>query len=415
MSSRTQRLCIGIETDILRGSMTGVGNYCFHLVKALIENDTSLDFRGFSGVTWRALGMHDLQAIEQAQGKHPDSKDVASRPSVMSGAARSIRKRLEKISPARRLYRKIRAARFDKFPPNMSLDIFHAFKYVPVTDLDVPVLPVVYDLSFIRYPDAHPADRLRQLGSLPGVIERSAIVQTISQFSKAEIVDVYGCSPEKIIVAPPAAAAIFRPLGADVTIAALIPLKLSYKNYLLAVGTLEPRKNLRTLISAYSELPPAMRSRFPLVIAGNPGWGKLNLPPDTNRLISDGSVRFLGSVSDTQLRSLYEGAIGLLFPSIYEGFGMPVVESLACGTQVAHSSDSSMDEITGGTALRASALDVSGWTTIMNTFIEQRAQAGLASDERVLRSEQFNWHRSAAIVRKAYDVIVAGHPARNKT
>src|SRR5258708_35385967 len=121
------------------------------------------------------------------------------------------------------------------------------------------------------------------------------------------------------MVAPPAAAGIFRPLGAEATSADLIPLKLSYKNFLLAVGTLEPRKNLRTLISAYSELPPATRSRFPLVIVGNPGWGKLNLPPNTNRLITDGSVRFLGSVSDTRLRTRYEGAVGRLFPSLYAG------------------------------------------------------------------------------------------------
>jgi glycosyltransferase involved in cell wall biosynthesis len=406
MPNEIQRICIGIETDILRGAMTGVGNYCFHLVKALMENETDLDFGGFSGLSWRSLALQDMEAIEQALGKHPGSQNEMPRTLIGSRAALLIRRKLEKFSVARRLYRKARAARFDKFPTNLSLNIFHAFKYVPVKDLSIPILPVVYDLSFIRYPEAHPTDRLRQLESLPKVIERSTVVQTISQFSKAEIIDVYGCPPEKIIVVPPAAAAVFQPLGADVTVADLIPLKLSYKNFLLAVGTLEPRKNLRTLICAYSELPPAVRSQFPLVIVGNPGWGKLNLPTNTDHLISDGSLRFLGSVSDIRLRSLYEGTIGLLFPSIYEGFGMPVVEALACGTQVAHSSNSSMDEITGGMALSAPALDVSSWTKIINTFIDQRAETGSANDERVVRSRQFNWHRSAGIVRNAYDVIV---------
>ena len=262
-------------------------------------------------------------------------------------------------------YRHLRTARFAASRPPSELDLFHAFKYLPVAELAVPTLPVVYDLSFVRYPEAHPHQRLRDLEALPAVIERSSLVHTISEFSKSEIVSVFGTSPDKIFIAPPAASSIFQPLGDGATRIEIAKFDLSLHGYLLTVGTLEPRKNLKTLISAYAQLTSAERTRAPLVVVGNAGWGDLDLPRETESLKSDGTLRFLGAVSDVQLRSLYEGAIALVFPSIYEGFGMPAVEALACGTQVAHSLNTSMEAITDGVAtLRAPATDVMAWRRI---------------------------------------------------
>jgi alpha-1,3-rhamnosyl/mannosyltransferase len=390
--------------------MTGVGNYCFHLLKALLEADRELRLSGFTGLKWQELDSLDLDRIERFQGKRlPAMGSIAERSSQRLWRVKNaLLTRFGRIEVVRSSYRHLRAARFTASRPPIPLDLFHAFKYVPAGELAVPTLPVVYDLSFVRYPQAHPRLRLRDLERLPALIVRAPLVHTISEFSKSEIVTVFGTSPDKIFIAPPAASGIFQPLGNEATRTDIAKFDLSLHGYLLAVGTLEPRKNLRTLISAYAQLTPMERARAPLVVVGKTGWGDLDLPRATEALKSSGALRFLGAVSDVQLRSLYEGAIALVFPSVYEGFGMPAVEALACGTQVAHSLNTSMDEITGSVAtLRALATDVIAWYKILQELIGNRRRVFDERDLRIAQARRFDWQRSAETVRDAYARIVA--------
>ena len=402
-------ISIGFDSDVLYSGMTGVGNYCFHLLKALMLDYTELRFSGFTGLRWLHVGPTDLDRIERSQSKRQPETESNAESSIQQlwRVKSALRTRLARMDVVRSGYRHLRAARFAASRPPSELDLFHAFKYLPVAELAVPTLPVVYDLSFVRYPEAHPHQRLRDLEALPAVIERSSLVHTISEFSKSEIVSVFGTSPDKIFIAPPAASSIFQPLGDGATRTEIAKFDLSLHGYLLTVGTLEPRKNLKTLISAYAQLTPAERTRAPLVVVGNAGWGDLDLPRETESLKSDGTLRFLGAVSDVQLRSLYEGAIALVFPSIYEGFGMPAVEALACGTQVAHSLNTSMEAITDGVAtLRAPATDVMAWRGILQELIGDLQRIFDERDARIARARRFCWQRSAAIVREAYSGTV---------
>ena len=402
MQSRSD-LKVGIEMRVMAGALTGVGNYSLNLLEALVSDYAYLQYAGFGLLSWKAVDAAALKRIEAAKSSRAETKGFAA--DRIDSLRTMVRKRLSQSDLALTLYR----MQFSRTVKRQSFDLFHAFNFLPFADPGVVTLPVIYDLSFIRYPDAHPPERMKRLSGLPALLDRAPLVQTISQFSRNEISAVYGYPKERIFVAPPAANKVFRPLGAEVVRGELREFGISMGNYLLAVGTLEPRKNLRTLITAYAGLPKAVRSAAPLVIVGGAGWGELDLPIGTSALLSEGSLIFLGSVSNSQLRSLYEGAIALLFPSIYEGFGMPVVEAMACGTPVVHSEDTSMDEITHGLATRIPALDVDAWTSEMRKLISEPSSNSEASRaKRISQAATFDWHRSAALVEDAYTKLRRG-------
>lgn len=386
--------------------MTGVANYTFNIVRCILESRTEADFVGFRGVDWRRFDLAAMQEIARLQRK----QEVAGERSGFASFKSRIRDEaagLPGLRAASAVYREIRRRKFASSVRRQSLDVFHAFNFRPLTDPGVPVLPVIYDLSTFRHPEFHPNDRVKWLEPLRKTVERAPLVQTISEFSKREVADVFGYPIAQIFVAPPAAAPLFAPLGKDVTQPELEALGVKYGEFFLVVGTHEPRKNIRTVILAYAQLTPSARARYPLILAGGRGWGDLDLPEQTQALIGDGSVRFVHDVADPQLRSLYEGARLLLAPSLYEGFGMPVVEALACGTPVAHSANTAMDEISGNIGRRIDALDVDGWTGLFKDALDSNEHADpVGRAARVARAHEFDWRRSADLVVDAYRRIL---------
>jgi len=397
-------MLIGFESSILNRTMTGVANYTFNIVRCVLELDPSIRFSGFGDFNWQDFSLSDAlevgryhQKQDNAEDKQRDAgKNLRSR--MIDGAIR-----LRGARTAAAVYRGLRQRRFASSVRKQSLDLFHAFNFRPLTDPGVPMLPVIYDLSTFRHPEFHPRDRVEWLEPLRLFLERAPLVQTISEFSKREISEVFGYPPARIFVAPPAASALFAPHGIDQTQRALNAMDLTYGSFFLIVGTHEPRKNIRSALLAYERLPPEARARCPLVLAGGRGWGDLDLPVKTEGLIREGTVRLVHGVADPQLRNLYEGARLMIAPSLYEGFGMPVVEALACGTPVAHSADTSMDEISGRVSRRVSALDVEGWTIAFRDALESDDHSDPACREaRMARAGQFKWEHSARSVIDAY-------------
>ena len=398
-------MLVGFESSILSGPMTGVANYTFNIVRCALELDSQLGFSGFQGRDWRRFDLVAVQEIAQRK-----QTDAGGRLSAYARVRRRMRERAARLPGLRgaaAIYREARRKKFVSSVHNQSLDLFHAFNFRPLTDPGIPVLPVIYDLSTFRHPEFHPGDRVKWLEPLRQTVERAPLVQTISDFSRREIAHLFDYPLARILVAPPAAASLFAPLGKERTQPGLDTLGLKYGEFFLVVGTHEPRKNIRTVIHAYSRLTSSERARYPLVLAGGRGWGNLDLPEQTEGLVRDGSVRFVHDVTDPQLRNLYEGARLLLAPSLYEGFGMPVVEALACGTPVAHSADTAMDEIAGDIGSRVGALDVDGWTGVLragldsadHTDPERRAA-------RIARAHEFDWRRSTGLVIDAYRRIL---------
>jgi alpha-1,3-rhamnosyl/mannosyltransferase len=397
----------GFESSILDGPMTGIANYTFHVILSALELSPDLRFSGFRGGNWETADLAALEQIAARQDSH--ETETGRRRGVRNVVRASLLNagRRAGLGPARTIYRTLRRARFASSVGSQSLDLFHAFNFRPPADPGVPVLPVIYDLSTVRHPEFHPDDRVRWLLPLRDILSRAPLVQTISEFSRQEIAELFGYPLDSIFVAPPAAAAQFVPMGEGATQRDLDVSDLRYGHFFLAVGTLEPRKNLRTLIAAYAQLPLAARAHFPLVVAGGAGWGELKLPAQTAALVAEGALRFVQHVSGAQLRSLYEGARLLLMPSLYEGFGMPIVEALACGTPVAHSSNTAMDEISGNLGARVSALDADGWTDVLQKALDSSEHADVAHRQvRIAQARQFDWRQSAGLVVDAYRRIL---------
>jgi glycosyltransferase involved in cell wall biosynthesis len=167
------------------------------------------------------------------------------------------------------------------------------------------------------------------------------------------------------------------------------------KQYFLFVGTLEPRKNLLRLIEAMSTLPKYLKDSADLIIVGGKGWGRLNIHVFIEKLNLKNNVKILGYTSDDHLRSLYSGALFLVMPSLYEGFGLPLVEAMAWGVPSLTSNISSMPEVIGNAGILVNPLDVKSIAYALEKLLTDRGYLQTLSKNAFERSGQFNWDVSA--------------------
>lgn len=165
--------------------------------------------------------------------------------------------------------------------------------------------------------------------------------------------------------------------------------------YLLSVSTFEPRKNLKTILLAFAALPETLRRRWPLVMAGGQGWKSADIHATAAPLVREGSVRILGYLADGDLPWLYAGASLLLFPSIYEGFGLPVVEAMASGVPVAASDIPVLREIAADSADFVPPRDVARWSETIRGLMEDASRRAALREAGLRRAAQFSFDVSA--------------------
>jgi len=273
-------------------------------------------------------------------------------------------------------------------------DLYHALAFAAPLALPVPMVVTVYDLTFMRYPQRLSAARRRYLRLMTDLTcRRARRVFAISHSTGRDLTDLLGVPPEKIIVTPLGYdQERFRPLPlADV--AAFKAQKGLPERFWLFLGTLEPRKNIPVLLEAYAQIAP--RQRLPLVLAGGEGWGMdaIHATIARHRLTQD--VTFTGFVPTSEVPLWYNSAEIFVYPSVFEGFGLPVLEAMACGTPVITSNVSSLPEVAEGVGLTLAPDDPSGWTdALRRAFYDSnwRAQAQQAGLE---RAQHFQWSITA--------------------
>ncbi len=363
---------IGIDATPLLGTRTGIGTYTAALLTALARSDSPEELVA-TAFTWR--GRHDLSAAL------PPGVGQVGRP-VPARVLRALWSNGEQ-------------------PPlewlTGAVDVFHGTNFVlPPLRRAAGVL-TVHDLAYLRFPDTVAPASARYRRLVPLGLRRAAVVCTPSRAVADQVIDAYAVPPDRVRVTPLGVDPSWshaEPPRAGALAAAGIP-----GDYLLAVGTLEPRKNLRSLITAYTQLVAAGVQVPALVIVGGSGWGdRLErgvIPPE--RLV------FTGHLPTDRLRSLVAGARLLVFPSLDEGFGLPPLEALACAVPVLAADLPVTREVLGDQAV----------------FVDARCPAALADgieraldtpagtpDTRRAHAARFTWQRCAEATYAAYELAV---------
>jgi len=273
-----------------------------------------------------------------------------------------------------------------------SADLLHV-QYVRPTRCDAPVVTTIHDISFEHFPATFARrSRLRMHLTIPWSARRSAAVVTGSEFSRQDLIATYGLQPERVSVTPYAPDQRFRPLSADGVKQRLNRFGLP-AGYLLCVGNLQPRKNIRRLVEAYAGLRSDLRP--PLVIVGQAGWRYRDIYDAIRKHRLTRSVHFTGFVDIDELVALYGGAAAFAYPSLYEGFGLPVIEALACGVPTLASNRSSIPEVAGDAALLVDPDSVEAIQAGLERVLSDetlRAKLAVAGPH---RAAQFSWARCA--------------------
>lgn len=275
-------------------------------------------------------------------------------------------------------------------------DVYHALAFVaPVLPYLPPTVVTVYDLSFVHYPQVLSRSRRAYLDALTRyTCQHAAHVLTISKSTARDVMHEFDIPAEQVSVAYAATNhEQFRPLPAE-EIEAFRQAKGLPSRFWLFIGTLEPRKNLPTLIQAYAALPKD--SRPPLILAGGKGWDYAPIFAAIEQLGLRDDILTPGFIPTDELSLWYNSAEVFIYPSVYEGFGMPPLEAMACGTPVIVSDASSLPEVVADTdSLLVSPHDLDGWRYALQTALDDADWRERARASGLVKAQTFTWTHSA--------------------
>jgi alpha-1,3-rhamnosyl/mannosyltransferase len=223
----------------------------------------------------------------------------------------------------------------------------------------------------------------------------------ISDFGRQEVIDTLGIAPDRVTRTYMGIRPGLGPLSPAKVQEVLHELELPPK-YLLYLGTIEPRKNLLMLLQAYSALPAVIRARWPLLMVGNWGWNSADVAAYLQNEARHRGVIHLGYVKERHLPAIYNGARALVYPSLYEGFGLPPIEMMACGGAVLASTAGALQETVGSKAHLIAPLDRAGWRDAMLKVALDDDWCDLLRQGTVSVSERFTWERCASDTLRVY-------------
>ncbi|MDT8908224.1 alpha-1,3-rhamnosyl/mannosyltransferase [Pseudomonas sp. NFACC09-4] len=374
---------IALNARILRGPRTGIGHYVAELATALArEPDVQLSL--FHGWGWSS---------ELPQATLPGYSRLAPL--------------LRQVPGAYRARRWMEQRRFDQRRCE-TIDLYHEPSLWPLA-FEGPTVMTLHDLTHLRYPETQPPARLREIERrLDHAVQQAQLILTDSQFIADEAQRHFGVPAERLRVAPLGVAARFHPRSPEAVDSVLKAHGLEAGRYFLCVGTLEPRKNLSLALRAHARLPESIRQAFPLFIVGMSGWQHAQLNDELKKAMASGHVCLAGYLPDEQVAHLLAGARALIFPSLYEGFGLPLLEAMASGIPIITTRCSAMPEVAGQAGNYCQPDDPQGMRDAMCRLIEDHSHWQVCREAGLQQAALFTWERCAKVTAHAYRQVLGG-------
>ena len=293
---------------------------------------------------------------------------------------------------------------FNNLVPDAAL--FHAAEHLLLPLKDVPTVLTVHDLIFRYLPEHHkPLNRWYLNLTMPLYCRRADHIIAVSEATRQDIINAYHIPPEKISVIYEAADPRFEPQLRTVVEAMRARYHLP-EQYLLYVGTIEPRKNLTRLLKVWETLYLAQEVP-PLVIVGQQGWLMGDFFAALESSPAREGVLLTGYIEDCDLPALYSGATAMVFPSLYEGFGLPPLEAMACGTPVLCSNVSSLPEVVEDVALTFDPTDDEAMSQALQRIVRDKALRTTLKEQSLCQAARFSWGRAAQETKHVYEQVLS--------
>lgn len=387
------KLLLNIESLI--PPLTGIGNYTFNLIEQLQNHDIeTIDC--FIGANF--CSAEEALANCIAASNQYVSKDEQARTS-------RLRSLLRKWTLAYRVREVLRDTQLRLRASQYRNHIYHEPNFM-LKAHSGPSVATIHDLSFLHYPQFHPQKRVEWLSAqLPKTLNRADYLITDSDIVRDELISNFGVSADRVRTVYLGASDHYRAQTSEQTSPTLKRYGLEHQRYVLFVGTLEPRKGVDTLIDAWCRLPRVLREEFPLVLAGAPGWHNQRLNIRIKALETSHGVRQLSFVSSHDLPTLYAGAAVFAYPSLYEGFGLPVLEAMQSGVATICTADTSMAEFTQGSAVLVERDNVEQLASQLDDLLSNQQLRRSVAEAGLLRSREFSWKRCAQETLEIYRTV----------
>lgn len=364
-----QELKVSLELQPCCGNRTGIGTYAYELASRLQDGDGLK----FFGNLFNFLGRND---------NRQDLADITMPVHECRTVPYGVYRRIWNLVyiPYKNLF------------PDTDLHIF--FNYIIPPRVEGKVMTTVHDMTYLRYPETMDRRNLRRLRrGMTSSVERSDHLLTVSEFSKGEIVELLGVPAERISVVP-CAPSIYGESADFSFIAEKYKIR---KPFLLYVGTIEPRKNLTRLLKAFQILKKEQGILHQLILAGGKGWANEEIYRSGSE-IED--VLFTGYVARDEKYALFKNAEAFVFPSVYEGFGMPPLEAMHFGCPVVCSRAASLPEIVGDAAELVDPMDEYSIAEGIWNILSEKGRAAELSSRGRERATKYSWDVSAKTLRR---------------